>query len=525
MFARCLPAWNTRDTFVAEVPHGRVHAEAPPPVARRLVWVVVDGLTYDVAADTETILPIADAGVMRPMAAAFPTFTAGGIASMFTGQSPRESGVRLNGATVGAPDLDDVLHAAEDAGIAVRVHARDYPPFVELVRAPARAHVSHGHLPILVDAAGWAVEPEHPREVDAIHFGEVDDRGHDAGSASPGYREAALHAGVFLQRLTASLDPSSDVLIAVSDHGHRADGGHGGIEEGVRRACFLAWGASIRRGVVLPERPLRDVAATATMLLGAHTPSSNMGAPMLDILDVPAAERAARLAEPFEQLVRYDCTQAPDLAACADAAAARDGLARGDDAEAERVLQALTGSLDARRDADQRAGSTTRAIVGVLIGVALLALGSLARPSRKALVALPFVAIGPYVSLLLAMGYLPTLSKMTATTVFAGDAAWAAALPLPLVAFVAARHALGVAEVIWLEAVGLAIVVPLLVWAGANPRETFDPLAGVLIFQLSPIALLTAVSGAVIVLTRAIRLARRARSARLRAPAPRSSRR
>lgn len=504
VFLRAIPAWNTADTFVADVPHSRATTPRAPPIARRLVWAVVDGLTYDVAASTETIVPIAEEGALRPMTAAFPTFTAGGIAAMFTGQSPRESGVRLNGAAVGTIGLDDVLHSAADVGIPIRVHVRTYWPFGNLARAPEQARITHGRLGALVDEAANALRESSGQAIDAIHLGEVDDEGHDAGWRSPGYREAALHAGAHLQRIISTLDPERDVLLAMSDHGHRGDGGHGGVEAPVQRAFFLAWGAAIRRGVELPERPLRDVASTVSALLGVHTPSSNMGVPMLDILDVDRAQRAALLAEPFDQLVAYDCAQAPDLAACADASTARGALAEGDDAEATRVVANLANGLDARRDAARASASLTRAVLAVLVAAIILGAASFARPSRRAAIALPVTALAPYFSVLLAMGYLPTLSKMTGTDVFATDAAWAGALSLPLVAFVAARHRVGLREVVWLEAVGLAIVVPLLVWAGADPRQTFDPLAGVLVFQLSPIALVTALSGVVILVTRAI---------------------
>lgn len=504
VFTKSLPAWNTPTTFVASIPHARSTTAPQPPIARRLVWVVVDGLTYDVAASTETILPLADAGVLRPMIAAFPTFTAGGITSMFTGQSPRESGVRLNGAAVGTLGLDDVLHACDASGASVRVHARDYPEFLALTRPPEAAHLSTGRLGPLIDATAWPLEPER-REVIAIHFGEVDDRGHDAGWDSPAYREAALDAGVFLQHMAASLDVDRDVLIAVSDHGHRPDGGHGGVEPDVQRAFFLAWGAAIRRGATLAPRPLRDVASTVAVLVGAHTPSSNMGVPMLDILDVDASRRAALSLEPFDELVAYDCAQAPDLAACADAGRARDALLHGEDADAQRTLVSLTSNLDARRDADQTSAATTRAVFALLLGAAILIVAWRAKPRRAAAFALPLVTLGPYVALLLAMGYLPTLSKMTSTPVFAGDATWALALPLALVAFVAARHRIDVREVIWLEAVGLAIAVPLVVWAGADPRRTFDPIAGTLVFQLAPIPALTTASGAVILAVGAIR--------------------
>jgi hypothetical protein len=511
VFGRVLPTWNTADTAVAGVAHARSEIAPGLPIARRLVWVVVDGLVYDVARSTETIAPLADAGVMRLMIAAFPTFTAGGITSMFTGQAPRESGVRLNGAAEGTLGLDDVLSSVRDAGVRVRVRARDYGPFRQLARPPRDAEVSEGRLGVMLDLMDWALAPTDDRRlVEAIHFGEVDDRGHESGADSSAYREAALDAGVYLQQLAASLDPTRDVLIAVSDHGHLPKGGHGGDEPEVRRAFFLAWGASIKHGVELDPRPLRDVAATISVLAGAHTPSSNMGSPMLDILDVDAPSRARLLREPFDQLTRYDCAQSRAIDGCNRIASSASQLATGDDENAAPVLSAISRALDRERDDDAVVGRTIRAIAAVLVGFGVLVLGSRVRPRRQALAWLPVVAIAPYVALLLAMGYRPTLSTMTATRIFAGDAAFAAAVPLPLLAFVAARHRLGLREAAWLSAVGLAIVLPVLVWAGADSKNMFDPLAGILVLQLAPIALLTTAGASVILLVERMRRPARA---------------
>ena len=81
--------------------------------------------------------------------------------------------------------------------------------------------------------------------------------------------------------MSEALDLEQDVLIALSDHGHRKRGGHGAIEPEVQAAFFLAVGAHVSRGVRLPERPMRDVAATVAALAGIAPPRDGF-VPMLD---------------------------------------------------------------------------------------------------------------------------------------------------------------------------------------------------------------------------------------------------
>src|SRR5581483_4311269 len=114
-----------------------------------------------------------------------------------------------------------------------------------------------------------AQPPRH--ELAFLHFDDVDRAGHAFGAASPAYRRAAERADAWLARLSAALDPERDVLVALSDHGHQALGGHGGDEPSVRRAFLVARGAGIEPGAQAEAR-MRDVPLLIARLAGIEPP-------------------------------------------------------------------------------------------------------------------------------------------------------------------------------------------------------------------------------------------------------------
>jgi hypothetical protein len=498
-----LPAWNTPHTPIERIEGARSKLNPPRPRARRLVFVVVDGLGFDNAETLETLAPLARDGALRPMTAVYPTYTAPGITSMFTGLSPRESGFRLNGAGFTPTGIDDVLHAALDGGVRVRVRARDYPPFLNLARPPKGADARAGRLRLIEDIFDFAptVEDAAPfsgSEFTAIHIGEVDDESHLYGARSREARKAALHAGLLLQTLAGALDPERDVLIAASDHGHRAAGGHGGVEDEVTRAFLLAWGHDIKKTARLGPRLLRDVAPTLTMLLGVHTPATNMGTPMTDLLDERDGEIAADLAEPFDQVTRFDCAQLRGRG-CDDVDDARAALESGDPKAGEDVMEALSGTLDDERDRAASFDALARLAAGVLVAAALLIAASFRLPGWPRLVTLPLLAWGPYLAVLWSRGYAPSLSGMRPGPAFAVDAIVAGLASLGALGFATFRHRLGPRDALWLAVSTAALLVICLSWAGADPRSPPPPLAAALAFLLSPLAAVATAGATVIV--------------------------
>ncbi|MFO0757090.1 MAG: alkaline phosphatase family protein [Byssovorax sp.] len=145
--ARYLPAFNTPHTALEGVPMPRSAVPATPGLCRSLTVVIVDGLPFEAARELPAFAGLRRSGVLRPLRAAFPTYTAPALTAYITGAPPRESGIRLNGdLDRGARGLDDVPALAVAAGARVELWSREWTPFPEVMRRPPGADLHVGRL-------------------------------------------------------------------------------------------------------------------------------------------------------------------------------------------------------------------------------------------------------------------------------------------------------------------------------------------------------------------------------------------
>lgn len=509
-----LPTYNTPRTPIAGVPHPP--ASPPrPALARRVVLAVMDGLSFDLARELEELAPIRRGGAMRMLVPPFPSYTSPALVSFVTGLDPRDHGVRLNGKLTGAIGLDTVTRAAHDAGVPVALCKRGWDPFEE-VMYPARREDSPFPLRALPGAdviagrvrfAYWlwrretaALAPAPLTEgspaaaLEIVYLEDVDYAGHRHGAASREYVEAAHHAGAVVARLAGTLDLSQDALVLVSDHSHRAEGGHGGMEPEVRRAFFLAAGRGIRRGVELDPRSPRDVAPTLSALAGLRAPTSSLARPMLDALDLDDAARARLLAGPFAQASTFACAVHPSPR-CGGAAALAARLGEGDGgavAGAEALLDALAAERDAEDGARAATGRRWRlGIATVALTAATIALHRRARAELAALARhLPLALLHAviYLATLAALGHRGSFSSFPGEhynrdTTLASSAAFAATMAVVLVTRPPAAAP-------WALLAGTAAPVYLLAaWVGADPAWLPPPIEAALLFLVAPLVL------------------------------------
>ncbi|CAM5285216.1 hypothetical protein SAVIM338S_00207 [Streptomyces avidinii] len=129
----------------------------------------------------------------------------------------------------------------------------------------------------VTDEAVHVLATDDP-EVSFVYLGAVDETGHLLGCGSE-YLRAIERADERLGRLLATIrarplyDDESWTVIAVTDHGHRDDGGHGGRTEQERTAWVACCGPDVPPAA--PARPLRfeDVAAQVYASLGRRADS------------------------------------------------------------------------------------------------------------------------------------------------------------------------------------------------------------------------------------------------------------
>ncbi len=493
-----LPSWNAGATCVAGVPHERSSIAPKPALARRVYVVLVDGLGFEAARQLDALGQLRAEGAFRRLDVDFPTFTSPAVTTMVVGQGPRESGVRLNGAAIGAGGLDSIAATAWDAGTFVRVRSRTFEPFQALVRPPHGADVVGGRWSMIADLALLRALPpptssgDRATDLTFVHIGEVDDAGHLCGSDCAEYGAASADAAGLLVTIADHLDRDRDLLIALSDHATLESRGHGGDEPILRGAFLLAWGANVERGVELEPRPMRDVPSTLAVAMGVHTPSSNLGAPQLDLFDLDEAERSKRLAEPFDQASRYACAvrrtplcdEAADILASLEAGAGEP--------RATAFIAALSEDRErAAAEADADARWLRAAVAVAFAALAVWAVSrwfaAMAWPRGRSGFLAPLAVLGAYSIVLLFRGYGPSLSAMAGAEVF---------VPHAIEAGVAGGAALVVAGYLarWSEREAgfalFAVVIALLpLWAftGADPAAIPPPTAGCLALQLTPL--------------------------------------
>ena len=250
---------------------GLVH----PAPATRLHLVLIDGLGYDQAMPLPAFRALASEGVSRLLMADFPSFTDPNVRAMATGRPPLWSGVRINELPP-YPPWDTITRRAEDSGIVVRADGEDYPRIRGLFDLSAKT--------VFTRTRDLLAGPAPVRSLDILYFGLVDDVGHEHGSASAEYHDAAVLADGFLARVVAGVDRGTDAIFVMSDHGHMPEGGHGGAEPDVRRAVFVAAGRGVAKLGALPPAAMRDVASTMAASLAIPAPKDAIGEPMLDAL-------------------------------------------------------------------------------------------------------------------------------------------------------------------------------------------------------------------------------------------------
>lgn len=314
----------TRSALAAEPP---VLAPAvSPPLARRVVIVIVDGLRKDVARDLPFLSALGRRGIDSQAASQYPTWSRPNYVTILTGVPPAASGVRTNRYR-GTVELDSLMDRVRSAG-----YASDYDPMPRLFLRKPAAVAPAAPLPpdldvtALDDAEDDSADPwrtairtdlasafSDPRyapwpggfraaarsvlasddQLAVLLIGVVDAAGHAEGGDSPAYRAAAREADDALAGVVATVDLARDALIVVADHGHSDQGGHGGLEPEVVTVPLVLVGAGVVPGATVRDARLTDIAPTAAALLGVPAPGHGLGRTLGEALALSPMQRDA----------------------------------------------------------------------------------------------------------------------------------------------------------------------------------------------------------------------------------------
>ncbi len=335
---------------------------ATAPLSERVVVVIIDGLREDTSHQMPAVQALRGRGADLPSWTELPAISMPGYTALGTGAYPDFSGVTTN-RYQGPLQIDSIFAQAQQAGLSTGLATMTlwedlYAPWASFVyTASWSASGDYRETAWTTEAIGQ-VARERIQAGDVallyVHFGEVDEAGHQYGGNSPEYLEAALHVDAEIAALVELLDWSRDTLVVTADHGmlddmRGAGGGHGGGEEESRRVPLVLAGRGIAPGSY-PDGGQADVVPTIAALLGLPIPTHSQGRTRLDALALTAGMRATKALALAEQQERLYTAYMHSLGAVANVDGleeARSAMAAGDHAQVTELVPAYLDRLDA----------------------------------------------------------------------------------------------------------------------------------------------------------------------------------
>jgi hypothetical protein len=412
-----------------------------PPLTRRLLFVLVDGLRYDVATDGVRMPIFAKAMRTHTSAEVWCgqiSMTGSAIHAYGTGQSGGIEQVLAN-VRPRPPPFESWLSRAHAEGLTLALSGE--PEWIALYGS----YISHRHLdpigvPIGFDfndqtfAGVWNVKKHDPNFLLA-HFVTPDHQGHRWGIPSPEY---ARHIHDFDQRLSAMLAQFGPewTVIVTSDHGATDTGTHGTDVPVQRRSPIYAYGPGIAPGVHAPARLEQvDVGSLMAVLLGLPPPRHGRGRAVVEWLDIPPAQRQ-----------KIACADAERGLSYGEAALGQEKLAAARAALGEcEGPNAIAGARDSIRKLDSTIASNTgiaspAAWVIVLLAALFAACIAGVVFGAAALQSLPIAALSIAVAVLLVRGVerlpgvWPNAVRIVLFTIASLGVLWSLTRPKQLVA-------------------------------------------------------------------------------------------
>jgi arylsulfatase A-like enzyme len=258
----------------------------------RLLLIGIDGVRADILAEVATpnLDRLAAAGSYTAEATTTtPSVSGPAWSSMLTGVWPEKHGVVSNDFTAPRyaehPDFLSRIEAERPELTTVAIV--DWPPLmvlpggralvgpdVDVREAPDGYELGWGEA----DARSTELAVHHIRESDPdalfVYLGNADETSHRTGSIGEEYRAAIVEADRQVGRIIEAVESRpgygrEDWLVLVStDHGRRADGGHGGTSPEEMTTFLLVGGPAASAGAIEGPTFIVDVAVTALTHLG-----------------------------------------------------------------------------------------------------------------------------------------------------------------------------------------------------------------------------------------------------------------
>lgn len=287
-------------------------------LTQHLLFVIVDGLRYDIATDP-ALMPRFSAAMRQHKSAdimAGPvSMTSSAVQSFASGQRGRLEQIARN-INPDPPPFESWMQNARERGLKValvgdRTWRDAYGPYFDEVR---------------LDPPGVAIDFDHNEQTFrdgreilrhapnalVLHFVTPDHQGHAYGTRSQRYRSHIAGFDRMLFELLGEVGPEWTVIVT-SDHGANDAGDHGGDVLIHRRSPIFAYGPGIAPpGAPSPRLDQNDVAGTLSALLGIPAACHSQGHLLVDWLALTDAERATVAANDLERVLRFASSVDPE---------------------------------------------------------------------------------------------------------------------------------------------------------------------------------------------------------------------
>lgn len=251
----------------------------------------IDGCRWDIVAESgvgENLQRMEGEGTWHSMTMEVPTISAPGWASILTGSTHAEHGLRDNscvgGRTWNCPDFlaqgyyrdqsTRTFAAAgwpvlvDPAGLAPIIHPRMEQQYAGLHRVVVRDGETYGYIRIDREIADFTLHAirEGSFDLGFCYACDVDDTGHVYGLMGDEYRDAIRrvdgHVGRILDAVTQRAAECDEewLVVVVTDHGHVDEGGHGGSSVRERESWVVKWSPSGKTPQWSAELEPQDIA-------------------------------------------------------------------------------------------------------------------------------------------------------------------------------------------------------------------------------------------------------------------------
>ncbi|MCL4820959.1 MAG: alkaline phosphatase family protein [Vicinamibacteria bacterium] len=279
-------AWTSLVDHAPEPPALAPRSPLGPPLSPRVVLVLVDGLGEAPARELRSLAALSRDGAQLACQASPPTLSRPGRATLLTGVRAHQHGATTNfhsdRPAVG-PSLLDGLQGARVWGSKLwpGLFPRGFGDRARVTRVDVH-HAQHRDKAVALFAAEReavaelieALAEDFPLAV--LDLLAVDSSSHDHGVGSPEQRAALQHVDAMLAQLAPAVLGRGATLVVTADHGHVAEGGHGGDEPEVTAVPLVLAGAGVKTGARGRCAHL-DVAPTLAALLGVAPPAAAEG--------------------------------------------------------------------------------------------------------------------------------------------------------------------------------------------------------------------------------------------------------